>query len=71
MLMKISSIDFGILNISKVNPAEDNLDVVSQPQKVCIARFGCVSSSLSNCLDFLIPTTVLMGLEYKCIGVVM
>ena len=74
MLMKRSSIDFGILDFfinfcnTVYEPMECNLDVISQPQKVCIARFNCVSSSLSNCLDFLISTAVLLELEYNCMG---
>ena len=47
---------------------ECNLDVLSQPQKVCITRFECVSSSLSNCLDVLISTAVFLELECKCTG---
>ena len=50
------------------DPRECNLHVIWQPQKLCIARFDCVSSSPSNCLDFLISTVVLMELEYKCTG---
>ena len=50
------------------DPTECNFDVISQSQKVCIARCKCVSSSLSNCLDLLISTAVLLELEYKCTG---
>ena len=49
---------------------ECNLDVISPPQKVCTTRFECVSSSLSNCLDFLISTAIFLELECKCTGVV-
>ena len=49
---------------------ECNLDVISPPQKVCATRFECVSSSLSNCLDFLISTAIFLELECKCTGVV-
>ena len=42
------------------DPTECNLDVASEPQKVCLARFDRVSSSPSNCLDFLISTAVLL-----------
>ena len=72
--MKRSSVDFGILDFSKKicntvrDTTECNPDVTSQPQKLCIARFECVSSSLSNYLDFLISTAVLLELEYKCTG---
>ena len=50
------------------DPTKCNLDVVSQPQKVCISRFDCVSSSPSNCVDFLISTAVSLELGYKCTG---
>ena len=48
------------------DPTECNLVVVSQQLKVCIARFECISSSLSNCFDLLIPTVVLLEFKYKC-----
>ena len=48
------------------DPTERNLGMVSQLQKVCVARIGCVSSSPSNCLDFLISTAVLPESKYKC-----
>ena len=52
------------------DPTKCNLDVVLQPQKVCIARFECVSSSPSNCLDFLISTAVFSGIGIEVHGVV-
>ena len=56
-------------NCNTVHDAtECNPYVTSQPQKLCIARFECVSSSLSNYLDFLTSTAVLLELEYKCMG---
>ena len=48
------------------DPTECNLVVVSQQLKVCIARFECISSSLSNCFDLLILTVVLLEFKYKC-----
>ena len=69
MLIKRSSTSFGILDLLKSfcntvrDPTECNVDGVAQPQKVYTARFECISSSLSNCFDFLISAAV-----FECSG---